>query len=66
MIALFFVALMIQFVLTVLSYANINLKVTNPNCKEEVKNVKQNKLAWRLLQTVSFILLIIVFILIQL
>lgn len=45
MIALFFVALMIQLVLTVLSYANINLKVTNPNCREEVKNVRQNKLA---------------------
>lgn len=66
MIALFFVALMIQFVLTVLSYANINLKVTDPNCREEVKNVRQNKLAWRLLQTGSFIILVIVFISMQL
>lgn len=45
MIALFFATLMIQIVLTVLSYANINLKVTDPKYREEVKNVRQNKLA---------------------
>lgn len=65
MIAAFFIIIIMQFVLTIISYTSINLKVTNPNCKEEVKNVKSNKIAWRILQTVSFIGLVIIFILMQ-
>lgn len=66
MIPLLFLTIIIQFILTIISYSSIDLKVVNPNCKEDIKNVKQNKLSWRILQTSSLVILIIVFILIQL
>lgn len=62
MIPILFLVIIMQFVLTIISYTSINLKVTNEDCKEEVRNVKHNKLAWRILQTLSFVLLVFVFV----
>lgn len=65
MIPTLFIILIMQMILTIISYTNINLKVTDYNCKEEIRNVKGNKIAWRILQTASFVGLLIIFILMQ-
>ena len=65
MIPTLFIILIMQMILTIISYTNINLKVTDYNCKEKIRNVKGNKIAWRILQTASFVGLLIIFILMQ-
>jgi hypothetical protein len=63
---LLFIALVMNIPTAIANFIGVNLQIEDSSCKEEVKNVKMNRLVLKIIQLLNCLIFLIVFILIQL
>ena len=64
-IILLFIAIVINLVTTIGWFIGYQLQVDNPSCKEDVQNVRKNKLVLKVISLITTVLLITCLILFQ-